>query len=449
MSTGLLLGRCKHLAFNLSGQYINQTTRLWNFLPPIHSGQVINCFNTAASREDATEDILQERIVPKTKEEVEALGNQPFRQPQNPKVLRVSIVGLPNAGKSTLINKLMSWRVCSVSKKVHTTRHKSKIVMVEGDTQIVFLDTPGIVGSTEFRKHRLDDRMLLDPVKSLSEADLVAVIADISSEWNRQRLDSKVIYMLEKHQHKPAILILNKVDTLKKKITLLDITTRLTCGIVGGYRSQVVKEPGSHTKQVEDITNSRAVLEDTSANQEDILERGGMQTVQNLHFPTIEKHVDPFAGMNQDHEEMIGWPGFNEVFMISALNGDGVSDLKSYLLQKAVPQQWTHHPAIVTDQPPYEIAVMAVREKLMDHLPKEIPYILKPVVQMWHVDDLGTLRIVMDISCPRKNLLTILIGPGGKRVGRIAEEARQQLSNTFRCEVSLKLIVRLKGESNT
>jgi small GTP-binding protein len=68
------------------------------------------------------------------------------------RILQVAILGIPNAGKSTLVNQLSGWQTCSVSKKVHTTKKMSKTVLIRDETQIVFLDTPGLVLPAEAKQ---------------------------------------------------------------------------------------------------------------------------------------------------------------------------------------------------------------------------------------------------------------------------------------------------------
>jgi GTPase Era involved in 16S rRNA processing len=72
--------------------------------------------------------------------------------------------------------------------------------------------------------------------------------------------------------------------------------------------------------------------------------------------------------------ERKSWPNFNQVFLISAKTNDGVADLKRYLFSRAQPGNWLFSRSLVTDQMPKDIAMMCVREKMLEHLPEEVPY---------------------------------------------------------------------------
>ena len=86
------------------------------------------------------------------------------------------IAGIPNAGKSTLVNKLVGGNACPHSKKAHTTRFSTRAVLTEGDIQLVFSDTPGVVKPKEVKKFKLEQSLVSNPVESAKSADLIVVL---------------------------------------------------------------------------------------------------------------------------------------------------------------------------------------------------------------------------------------------------------------------------------
>src|SRR5437764_12389039 len=126
----------------------------------------------------------------------------------------VALVGRPNAGKSTLLNRILGKKVSIVSEKPQTTRNRIVGILNEPRGQIVFLDTPGIHRPL----HKLNVRMMDHVRSSLSEADVVAVMIDASEAFGKG--DQYVVNMLreqkEKHPNAKRFAILNKIDLLKK-----------------------------------------------------------------------------------------------------------------------------------------------------------------------------------------------------------------------------------------
>ena len=126
----------------------------------------------------------------------------------------VALVGRPNAGKSTLLNRLLGHKVSIVSDKPQTTRNRIVGILNEKRGQIAFLDTPGIHRPL----HKLNVRMMDHVHSSLSEADVVALIVDASEPFGKG--DEYVVSMLQAHKKEHAeakrFVILNKVDLLKK-----------------------------------------------------------------------------------------------------------------------------------------------------------------------------------------------------------------------------------------
>ena len=126
----------------------------------------------------------------------------------------VALVGRPNAGKSTLLNKILGQKVSIVSAKPQTTRNRIVGILNDPRGQIAFLDTPGIHRPL----HKLNVRMMDHVRSSLSEADVIALIIDASEPFGKG--DQFVIDLLreEKERNPDAkrFVILNKIDLLKK-----------------------------------------------------------------------------------------------------------------------------------------------------------------------------------------------------------------------------------------
>jgi GTP-binding protein Era len=131
----------------------------------------------------------------------------------------VAVVGAPNAGKSTLVNALVGQKVAIVSPKAQTTRTRIMGIAIEGEAQILLLDTPGIFEP----RRRLDRAMVAAAWVGAQDADLIALVVDAESGFSR-RLEDMLDRLKERREAK--ILVLNKVDLVKKE-ALLGLATRL------------------------------------------------------------------------------------------------------------------------------------------------------------------------------------------------------------------------------
>ena len=131
----------------------------------------------------------------------------------------VAVIGAPNAGKSTLVNHLVGFKVSIVTHKVQTTRTRIRGVCMHGASQIIFVDTPGI-----FEPKRKLDRAMVDAAwLGADDADLIIFLYDVT----RREVDSDTSRILSglKNNNKKAILVLNKIDLVKSEL-LLPITKR-------------------------------------------------------------------------------------------------------------------------------------------------------------------------------------------------------------------------------
>ena len=131
----------------------------------------------------------------------------------------VALVGRPNAGKSTLLNKVLGQKVSIVSAKPQTTRNRIVGIHNEERGQIAFLDTPGVHRPL----HKLNVRMMDHVRSSLSEADVVALMVDAAEPFGKG--DQYVIDMLRDTTTK-RFAVLNKVDVVNKKHALLPVMER-------------------------------------------------------------------------------------------------------------------------------------------------------------------------------------------------------------------------------
>jgi len=116
----------------------------------------------------------------------------------------VSIVGKPNAGKSTLMNQLVGERLSIVTSKAQTTRHRIMGIISEEDYQIVYSDTPGIISP----KYKLQQSMMSFVKGSLEDADIILFVTDIHEDFDEEN----VLTLLSKVET-PILLLLNKIDS--------------------------------------------------------------------------------------------------------------------------------------------------------------------------------------------------------------------------------------------
>lgn len=125
----------------------------------------------------------------------------------------VTVVGRPNVGKSTLLNKVIGEKISIISDKPQTTRNKILLIYTEENSQIIFIDTPGI----QMPRNKLGEYMLKISKSTLEEVDVITFMVDNSLEIGK--MDSMIIEDL-KTVSTPVILLINKIDELKEEEVL-------------------------------------------------------------------------------------------------------------------------------------------------------------------------------------------------------------------------------------
>ncbi len=273
----------------------------------------------------------------------------------------VALVGAPNAGKSTLLNQLVGEKVSIVTPKVQTTRTRITAICMAGQTQIVFVDTPGIFAP----KRRLEKAMVRAAWSGAHDADLVVLLVDAA-----RGVDGDTVRITDglKRAGRQAILALNKVDVVKKP-KLLALA---------------------------------AALEAEAR--------------------------------------------FTDIFMISALTGDGIDDLKGVLADRLPTGPW-HYPADqLADIPERLLAAEITREKLFLRLHQELPYASTVETERWQERPDGSVRIEQVIYVQRDTQKPIVLGKGGRTIKTIGALARAEMEQMFDRRVHLFLFVKVRAK---
>ncbi|XP_055902951.1 GTPase Era, mitochondrial [Eupeodes corollae] len=309
--------------------------------------------------------------------------------------LHVAVIGVPNAGKSTFINNLIHHRVCPTSTKVHTTRKANKAIITLGNTQLVFYDTPGLVTQKEINKHNLDQSFKSAYRDAVQRSDIIAVVHDTSNTWTRNELHSTVLDTLKAYPSFPSFLILNKIDALKSKRILLDLVKKLTNDTLSGKRKSSKKDDK-------------------------------------------EKEREFVAPVVELKSRQAGWSNFSDVFMVSSIIGDGLSEIMSYLARQAKPSPWKYSSDVFTDQPAADLIVESVRARLLDYLPQEIPYNLKSQIE-YYSEEKNTIYASVQVICPTARIERLICGEANGKLKQITERVTSDLVETFNKPISLTI----------
>jgi GTP-binding protein Era len=383
-----------------------------------------------------------------------ALINRSFHQhainmEEQRKRLDVAIVGLPNAGKSQLLNVLTQSTVAAVSRKRHTTRDEILGARTVDNTQLVFLDTPGFLRYDHARKEGLDRDIAATATAELDNVDFTLLVVDAARRMTDDYRESLIELMLRALQSKgrtelsteeeeedddddddddgnddsqgPSTIaqleqeieqeleredvvrprfavVLNKCDLVKPKFELIDVAEYL-----GGMAEECVKYRGQTTEK-KDV--------DVKLDEEDI-------------------------------EDLL--PYF---FYTSAVKKEGVDDVLNFLLEQATPTTaWEVEAGESSMQSPEERVEEVIREKIYRCLHKEVPYAIRQNNRLFQVvkDKSGKpgLLIHQDLIVRSKSHQELVFGGEGKTLERIRETAERDMKTMFECEVVLQLHVKL------
>ena len=135
---------------------------------------------------------------------------------------------------------------------------------------------------------------------------------------------------------------------------------------------------------------------------------------------------------------------FEATFMISALTGDGVADLKAWLADRVPPGPWLYPPEQMSDAPVRQLAAEITREKLFERLHQELPYNSTVETEVWKQLRAGDIRIEQTIYVERESQRKIVLGKGGQTIKAIGEAARKEIAEIVEAKVHLFLFVKVR-----
>ena len=281
----------------------------------------------------------------------------------------VALIGAPNAGKSTLLNQLVGAKVSIVTPKVQTTRSRITGIAIEGSTQVIYVDTPGIFEP----KRRLDRAMVTAAWSGVADADATVLLIDASRAAKAGGIDPDTRRIIDglkeraKRSKRGAMfLAINKIDTVDR--------------------------------------------------------------------PVLLKMAETFHGEGV----------FDRIFMISALNGDGVRDLRDHLVSILPPGPWLYPEDQLSDIPQRLLAAEVTREKAFLQLHEELPYALTVETESWQERKDGSVRIDQVIIVGRENHKAMVLGHNGSKVKAIGSSARLELEKQLDRRVHLFIHVKVR-----
>jgi GTP-binding protein Era len=273
----------------------------------------------------------------------------------------VALIGRPNVGKSTLMNRILGQKVSIVTYKPQTTRQRVAGIKTTDRGQVVYLDTPGIHESAGRALNRYMNRVAR---ATFRDVELVLFIVE-AGRWTKQ--DRRIARLLEKVEV-PVFLVVNKVDAVERKASLL------------GY--------------VEEVTAERP---------------------------------------------------FDQVFLVSALKGDGVDDLEQAILERLPFSMPFYDEDQITDRSERFLAAEFLREALTLRLHQELPYSLTVEIERFQREK-GLLRINAIIWVERDSQKQIVIGKGGRALKQVGQEAREAMEALFGEKVFLETWVKVSRD---
>jgi small GTP-binding protein len=374
----------------------------------------------------------------------------------------VSILGNPNVGKSSLLNALLQQKLCIVSPKPQTTRHRIMGVITEADYQIIFSDTPGMIRSPSYL---LQENMMESVKSAAGDADVLVLVTDVYGE---NVADDRILQRLQ-NTTKPVLVAINKIDlqqdhddrsnstffppsppdvapdqVLSKKPSFFKRRLNSRQSIV--EEKITAFQPPSQSG-LEKRTNERAADIDAGNLVKEYLQRLAEED-SSMESSDQNDKTDPVSSSRTSKPlaELVSFWQRQlpraEIITLSALNKTGVNTVRDRILTH-LPKGPKYFPDDeVTTRDERFFASEIIRESLFSIYKDEVPYSCE--VQIESFKDKNNLSVIEAVVIVSKaSQKGIIIGNGGSRLKLLGVHARAQLEEFLARKVFLNILVKV------
>lgn len=299
----------------------------------------------------------------------------------------ISIIGRPNAGKSTLLNEILGQKISIVTPKVQTTRSSIKGIKTIENTQLIFVDTPGIFSANK----PLEKAMIRSAWSSIVGADSVAIIIDLSRKDTLDDEFLKILSHIAKIDAK-KIFVFNKIDRLNNQF-------------------------------------------------EDCIKK----------IDTIDPRIfhDVFGQKSENFIKIIQEFSDSKAIFISALKKKNITILVDYFISESPESEWLYDEDEITTAPLKFLCTEITREKLFLGLSEELPYNLTVETEKWDQVSESEVKIYQTIIVNRESHKMIVLGKNGSNIKSIGIKARTEIEKLYELKVHLFLFVKVRENWDT
>jgi GTPase len=320
----------------------------------------------------------------------------------------VSILGRPNAGKSTLLNALVGQKVSIVADKPQTTRTAIQGVLTTDEAQVIFIDTPGI--------HKSDtaiNKRMMDAVRgALEERDLFIYVVDATKPFGEG--DEKALSILRR-KSPPADQFPDRDESpTHDQFPNREPASPDGSPLWGPQPLGVLAREGAITPPVIFALNKIDAL-----------------AAKHEMLPLLEEYRKRYD--------------FDACLPISAATGEGIDELRNEVISR-LPEGPEYFPRDhYTDQPARFLAAELVREKVLRATRQEVPHSVTVLIEKW--EELPRLiRIFATILVEREGQKAIIIGSKGAMLKQIGTQAREEMESLFDTHIYLDLHVKVEND---